>query len=278
MHPVSGAYADQRGRQGQQLRAQAGRDVVGGGGRADADRHRGRPPGRRDRGGRGRRGAAQRRRRRRRAVRRPAGRAPRRAGARHRAARPTTTCSGRWGSSRSTSARTSQAWVREQAPDGVDAVLDAVGAPPVLDLSLAVARDKDRVATLIPSPAAAERGITPARLRRGRRPGHRAPRRGPPRPGARRRGGLAPRRGRRDASRWSGPPTRTAPWSAGPRRREDRAGPVTQTALTGRSTRSSTWAIYRTPEAASNAGPDAGRGSEPTSGDVRAGAVDVLCG
>lgn len=52
-----------------------------------------------------------------------------------------------------------QAWVLEQAPDGVHAVLDAVGAPPVLDLSLAVARDKRRVATLIPSPAAAERGI-----------------------------------------------------------------------------------------------------------------------
>jgi NADPH:quinone reductase-like Zn-dependent oxidoreductase len=52
-----------------------------------------------------------------------------------------------------------QTWVSQQVPDGVDAVLDAVGAPPVLDLSLAVARDQDRIATLIPSPAAAERGI-----------------------------------------------------------------------------------------------------------------------
>ena len=51
------------------------------------------------------------------------------------------------------------AWVREQAPDGVDAVLDAVGAPPVLDLSLSVVKDRARVATLIPSPAAAERAI-----------------------------------------------------------------------------------------------------------------------
>ena len=51
------------------------------------------------------------------------------------------------------------AWVRAQAPDGVDAVLDAVGAPPVLDLSLSVVKDRARVATLIPSPAAAERGI-----------------------------------------------------------------------------------------------------------------------
>jgi len=52
-----------------------------------------------------------------------------------------------------------EAWVRAQAPDGVDAVLDAVGAPPVLDLSLAVVKDRSRVATLIPSEAAAERGI-----------------------------------------------------------------------------------------------------------------------
>jgi NADPH:quinone reductase-like Zn-dependent oxidoreductase len=62
-------------------------------------------------------------------------------------------------------------WVREQAPGGVDAVLDAVGAPPVLDLSLTVVRDKDRVATLIPSPAAAERGITQLGFGDGADPG-----------------------------------------------------------------------------------------------------------
>ena len=62
-------------------------------------------------------------------------------------------------------------WVREQAPDGVHAVLDAVGAPPVLDLSLAVARDKGRVATLIPSPAAADRGITQLGFGEGADPG-----------------------------------------------------------------------------------------------------------
>jgi NADPH:quinone reductase-like Zn-dependent oxidoreductase len=64
-----------------------------------------------------------------------------------------------------------EAWVRGQAPDGVDAVLDAVGAPPVLDLSLAVAKDKDRVATLIPSPAAAERGIAQLGFGEGADPG-----------------------------------------------------------------------------------------------------------
>ncbi len=64
-----------------------------------------------------------------------------------------------------------EAWVREQAPDGVDAVLDAVGALPVLDLSLAVAKDKGRVATLIPSPAAAERGITQLGFGEGADPG-----------------------------------------------------------------------------------------------------------
>jgi NADPH:quinone reductase-like Zn-dependent oxidoreductase len=64
-----------------------------------------------------------------------------------------------------------EAWVREQAPDGVDAVRDAVGAPPVLDLSLAVARDRSRVATLIPGPAAAERGITQLGFGPGSDPG-----------------------------------------------------------------------------------------------------------
>jgi NADPH:quinone reductase-like Zn-dependent oxidoreductase len=64
-----------------------------------------------------------------------------------------------------------EAWVREQAPDGVDAVLDAVGAPPVLDLSLAVVKDRDRVATLIPSAAAAERGITQLGFGEGADPG-----------------------------------------------------------------------------------------------------------
>jgi len=63
------------------------------------------------------------------------------------------------------------AWVREAAPDGVDAVLDAVGAPPVLDLSLAVAKDKARVATLIPSPAAAERGVIQLGFGEGADPG-----------------------------------------------------------------------------------------------------------
>ena len=64
-----------------------------------------------------------------------------------------------------------EAWVREHAPAGVDAVLDAVGVPPVLDLSLAVAKDRDRVATLIPSPAAAERGITQLGFGEGADPG-----------------------------------------------------------------------------------------------------------
>jgi len=64
-----------------------------------------------------------------------------------------------------------QGWVVAQAPDGVDAVLDAVGAPPVLDLSLAVVRDRGRVATLIPSPAAAERGIRQLGFGEGADPG-----------------------------------------------------------------------------------------------------------
>jgi NADPH:quinone reductase-like Zn-dependent oxidoreductase len=63
------------------------------------------------------------------------------------------------------------AWVREQCPDGVDAVLDAVGAPPVLDLSLTVVKDRSRVATLVPSPAAAERGITQLGFGEGADPG-----------------------------------------------------------------------------------------------------------
>lgn len=62
-------------------------------------------------------------------------------------------------------------WVRSQCPDGVDAVLDAVGAPPVLDLSLTVARDRDRVATLVPSPAALERGIAQLGFGEGADPG-----------------------------------------------------------------------------------------------------------
>jgi NADPH2:quinone reductase len=64
-----------------------------------------------------------------------------------------------------------EAWVRERAPEGVDAVLDAVGAPPVLDLSLAVVKDRSRVATLIPSGAAAERGITQLGFGAGADPG-----------------------------------------------------------------------------------------------------------
>ena len=64
-----------------------------------------------------------------------------------------------------------EAWVRSECPDGVDAVLDAVGAPPVLDLSLAVAKERDRVATLIPSEAAAERGIAQLGFGEGADPG-----------------------------------------------------------------------------------------------------------
>ncbi|WP_298508800.1 NADP-dependent oxidoreductase [uncultured Nocardioides sp.] len=64
-----------------------------------------------------------------------------------------------------------EGWVRAQAPGGVDAVLDAVGAPPVLDVSLAVAQDRDRVATLIPSPAAAQRGIAQLGFGDGADPG-----------------------------------------------------------------------------------------------------------
>lgn len=62
-------------------------------------------------------------------------------------------------------------WVREQCPEGVDAVLDAVGAPAVLDLSLAVVKDRRRVATLVPSPAAAERGIAQLGFGEGADPG-----------------------------------------------------------------------------------------------------------
>jgi NADPH:quinone reductase-like Zn-dependent oxidoreductase len=61
--------------------------------------------------------------------------------------------------------------VRRLAPEGVDAVLDAVGAEPVLDLSLAVARDRDRIATLIPSEAAASRGIKQLGFGEGADPG-----------------------------------------------------------------------------------------------------------
>ena len=50
-------------------------------------------------------------------------------------------------------------WAREQPPGGDNPSLDPAGAPPVLDLSLSVVKDNGRVATLIPSPAAAERGI-----------------------------------------------------------------------------------------------------------------------
>jgi len=63
------------------------------------------------------------------------------------------------------------AWVRERAPDGVDAVLDAVGLPTVLDLSLDVVRSRDRVATLVPSPAATERGIAQLGFGEGADPG-----------------------------------------------------------------------------------------------------------
>ena len=85
--------------------------------------------------------------------------------------RPTTTCCTEMGVEPFDFREDVEAWVREQAPDGVDAVLDAVGAPPVLDLSLAVAKDRSRVATLIPSPAAAERGITQLGFGEGADPG-----------------------------------------------------------------------------------------------------------
>jgi NADPH2:quinone reductase len=64
-----------------------------------------------------------------------------------------------------------EAWVTQQAPDRVDAVLDAVGAPPVLDLSLRVVKDPERVATLVPSPAAAERDIAQLGFGEGADPG-----------------------------------------------------------------------------------------------------------
>jgi NADPH:quinone reductase len=63
------------------------------------------------------------------------------------------------------------AWVRSLAPDGVDAVLDAVGAPAVLDMSCAVAREGARLATLVPSAAAAERGFTQLGFGEGADPG-----------------------------------------------------------------------------------------------------------
>jgi NADPH:quinone reductase-like Zn-dependent oxidoreductase len=62
-------------------------------------------------------------------------------------------------------------WVRGQAPEGVDAVLDAVGATPVLDLGLSVVKDRGRVATLIPSRAAAARGIVQLGFGDGADPG-----------------------------------------------------------------------------------------------------------
>lgn len=112
-------------------------------------------------------------------------------------------------------------WVRSQCPDGVDAVLDAVGTPTVLDLSLAVARDPARVATLVPSPAAGARG-DPARVRRGRRPGHVGARRRAARPARGRRGGLAAGGARRDVP--ARPRRRRAPRDGRPPRpRQDRA-------------------------------------------------------
>lgn len=62
--------------------------------------------------------------------------------------------------------------VRRLVPEGVDAVLDAVGTEPVLDLSLAVAKDKDRIATLVPSKAAAVRGIKQLGFGEGADPGN----------------------------------------------------------------------------------------------------------
>lgn len=62
--------------------------------------------------------------------------------------------------------------VQRLAPNGVDAVLDAVGTEPVLDLSLAVAKDKDRIATLLPSKAAGARGIRQLGFGEGADPGN----------------------------------------------------------------------------------------------------------
>jgi hypothetical protein len=104
-------------------------------------------------------------------------------------------------------------WVRSQAPDGVDAVLDAVGAPPVLDLSLAVVRDRRSGRDPDPEPGRRRPGDQAARLRRGRRPGHRPPRRRPPRAGARRRGGWL-RVVVAETFPLAEPPPLTARWSA----------------------------------------------------------------
>ncbi|GAB7004842.1 NADP-dependent oxidoreductase [Nocardioides sp. AN3] len=63
------------------------------------------------------------------------------------------------------------AWLTSRAPEGLDAVLDTVGTPSVLDLSLAAVKDADRVATLVPSAAALERGITQLGFGEGADPG-----------------------------------------------------------------------------------------------------------
>jgi NADPH:quinone reductase-like Zn-dependent oxidoreductase len=49
--------------------------------------------------------------------------------------------------------------VRALAPDGVDAVVDAVGGDAVLDASLALAGQRERIATIVPGPRAFEAGI-----------------------------------------------------------------------------------------------------------------------
>jgi NADPH:quinone reductase len=49
--------------------------------------------------------------------------------------------------------------VQEAAPEGIDAVIDGVGTPEALEVSLAVVRDLDRVATIVASPAAFDAGV-----------------------------------------------------------------------------------------------------------------------
>ena len=49
--------------------------------------------------------------------------------------------------------------VREAAPEGVDAALDAVGTVEASEVSVAVVKDRGRICTLVWSTAATDRGI-----------------------------------------------------------------------------------------------------------------------
>jgi NADPH:quinone reductase-like Zn-dependent oxidoreductase len=49
--------------------------------------------------------------------------------------------------------------VRALAPDGVDAAVDAVGGDAVLDASLALVEQRERIATIVPGPRAFEAGV-----------------------------------------------------------------------------------------------------------------------